>query len=283
MRAFLFAFFGSVMVAGAVVSSAACTAPGDASVDPTPTTCERSAYRIESVGLPRTGNEAAGLAFDLDGDGTTDNRLGRLNATLASFFSDWRPDDRLSAKLTDGEVGWFVTIARCDGEVAIDLVSGDDADSDGRYQLTPGGEAALGDEQYAEAGAAELPLLGFTDPLGLAVGAGWVTARGVAIKLVRVDSGDHLDQLDAVVGLGIVLDDNALAPVAGFLTHHLGDSAVARALDADADGAIEVGELRASATIEQLIGSDVDLDGNDGRFDRVSLGFTLHARAVRTE
>jgi hypothetical protein len=287
MRAFFKSWsVGSVVASGsigAVIALGGACTEGGAAVDPSPSTCATTAYRIDAVGLPRSGTGAAQIALDLDGDGTPDNRLGRLNATLATFYSDWRPDERLTARLTGRDVAWLVTVEHCEGEVAIDLMQGRDADGDGRFELAPAGDAAIGDDLLASYGVAELPLIGFTDPLGLAAAPGWVAARGVAVALRGQDTGPDLDQLDAVVGVGIELGDDALAPVAGFLTHHLGDSAVARALDADHDAVISVAELRASETIAALIADDVDVDGVDGVFDRVSLAFTIHARAVQTE
>lgn len=280
VRILPFTSLGSVVVSGSIAAmlapSIACT--DGASVDPTPVACVPSVYRIESVELPRSGSGAAQIAIDLDGDGAPDNRLGRLHATLAAFFDDWRPDKRLTDRLTAHDLAWFVTVQRCDGALAIDLAEGRDPDGDGRYQLTPGDDAAIGDDVRAADGIAELPLLGFTDALGLATGPGWVTARGVAVTLQAQDTGANHDQLDAIVGVGVELDDRALAPVAAFLTLHLGDSVVARALDGDDDATISVAELRASPTVAALIAPDVDVDSADGVLDRVSLGFTLHAR-----
>lgn len=276
MRAFLISL-------GAVVLAAGCTDADDGGItDPSPAACTRDAYRIASVTLPRSGAAAAQIALDLDGDGDGDNELGRLNATLATFYSDWRPDDRLTAALAR-EVPWFITVERCEGEVAIDLVQGDDADHDGRWRLAPGGDAAIGDDLLATFGEAALPVFGFTDPLGLSTAPGWVSVRGVAVSLQGQDGGDRGDQLDAIVGVGLELTDEALGPVAAFLTHHLPDSVVARALDADHDGVITVTELRASPTIAQLIANDIDVAGSDGVADRASLAFTLHAAAVTTE
>lgn len=287
MRAILLFRLGRMVVCGSVAVlalGAGCT-DDDSAVDPgpQPSSCARSAYRIDAVALPRSGTGAAAIALDLDGDGTADNRLGRLHATLASFFTDWRPDERLSARLAARAVAWFVTVERCEGEVAIDLVTGTDDDRDGRYRLAPGGDAAIGDARLATYGVAELPLRGFTDALGLDGGPGWVTVRGVAVTLRGQDTGPHRDQLDAVLGVGVELDDAALAPVAGFLTRHLGDSAVARTFDLDRDAIISVDELRASPTIAALIAPDVDIAGADGVLDRASLGFTLHAIATPIE
>ncbi len=270
----------SVVLSGSIAAMVAACTDGEA-VDPEPVACTPSVYRIESVELPRSGSGAAQIALDLDGNGTADNRLGRLHATLASFFSDWRPDQRLTARLGDRDVAWFVTVARCDGGLAIDLAQGHDGDGDGRFALVLGDDAAIGDDVRATDGTAELPLVGFTDALGLAAGPGWVTAHGVAVTLPSIATAD--DQLDAIVGVGVELDDLALAPVAAFLTGHLGDSIIARALDGDDDATISVAELRASPTVAALIAADVDVDGADGELDRVSLGFTLHARRAAIE
>lgn len=269
----------SVVVGGSIAALLGACGFDPSEVDPVPATCAPRVYRIEAVELPRSGTAAAQLAIDLDGDGDADNRLGRLHATLASFFSDWRPDDQLTARLADGRLDWFATVARCDGEVAIGLVAGRDDDGDGRYTLEPGGEPALGDDRLVQGGEVSLPLLGFTDPLGLGDAPGWAAGLGVAVAPRMLDD----DHLEAVVGAGIHLDDAALAPVAGFLTRHLGDSVIARALDGDDDGAITVAELRDSPAIAALIEDDVDVTGADGVADHVSLGFTLRATAARTE
>lgn len=249
-----------------------------------PVECSPSLYQIDAVALPRSGTGAADLALDLDGDGTADNRLGRLHATLAGFFSDWRPDEHLTARLTRpgaAALPWFATVERCRGTLAVDLARGLDDDGDGRFTIAPGDDAAIGRDdatgrgRTAADGTGEVPLLGFTDGLGRSDDAGWIDARGLAVALAP--SLDEDGGLTATVGVGLDLTDVALAPVAGFLTSHLHNSALARGLDGDDDGVVSVAELRASEAVAALIARDVDVAGADGVLDHVSIAFSIHA------
>lgn len=256
---------------------AACTY--DPSGAPTPIACQPSVYRIESVAMPRTGAAAAQLALDLDGDGTADNRLGRLHATLASFFSDWRPDEHLTARLAGERAApWLLSVERCEGTLAVGLVRGRD---DGAA-LEPIGTPAIGADTGAGLlrafdGRGAVPLHGFTDGLGASDDDGWVDAAGLAVALA-LDPDDG--SIDATIGAGLDLTDVALTPVAAFLTTHLADSLIARALDADHDRTITVAELRASETVAALIALDVDVAEADGVLDHASIAFSIHARPL---
>lgn len=264
----------SVLLLGA---AGACTfEPGAGAA---PSECRPVLYRIDAVSLPRSGTGAAQLALDLDGDGAPDNRLGRLHATLAGFFSDWRPDEHLTARVGGARpaLSWIMTVERCDGAIAVDLARGTD-DGAGGVTIDPGDDAAVGGVAPGGSGRAfdgtgELPLLGFTDGLGLADDAGWVPARGLAVALAAEPDAA---ELDATIGAGLDLTDLALEPVAGFLTRHAG-STLARALDRDGDDVITVAELRASEAVAALIARDVDVAGTDGVLDHVSIAFTVHA------
>ena len=246
--------------------------------------CSTDLFRITAMHLPRSLAEANQLGFDLDaahgGDAEVDNQLGALSASLSVVYDGWRPDEALSARLADGRLGWLLAVERCEATPAgrIWLARGEDTDGDGQLTGVARGEAATGLDAAAAGGAGLIPVGYVTDGSGTSAVDVWEEAPGLTVALRRDRAG-----VVATVGLGLVLDDRALAPAAAFLTDELtGGSRFAASIDTDHDRVVTVGELRASSVARALLAADLDL-GGDGTREHLSIGFSVRAVPVTGE
>lgn len=249
--------------------------------EPSPGECSDTQLRLTQVHLPRSGGEAAGLGFDLDGDRTVDNQLGALTAALAGIYSEWDPETWLADRLAQQEVHWLARIDSCEGTPAWSarLARAIDDDGDGRLEIVDEGAPAQGDGLVAAGGTGLVPVGYFADGGGMAVDPAWEAAPSFSVSARESGGGD----VTLTLGMAVPLGDAALAPAAAFLTAELADGSLfARGIDTDDDGVVSVTELRASPAVAVLLAPDVDTDG-DGANDAISIGFSATARTVALE
>lgn len=249
--------------------------------EPMPGECSDTSLRLTQVHLPRSGGEAAGLGFDLDGDRTVDNQLGALTAALAGIYSEWDPEVWLADRLAQQEVHWLARIDSCEGTPAWSarLARATDDDGDGRLEIVDDGAAAEGTGLVAAGGTGLVPVGYFADGGGMADDAAWEDAPSLSMSARESGGGD----VTLTLGMAVPLGDAALAPAAAFLTAELADgSRFARGIDTDDNGVVTVTELRASPAVSVLLAPDVDTDG-DGAADAISIGFSATARAINVD
>jgi hypothetical protein len=231
------AFLALPLLAAVACMDSTPTPSGTTSCDP-PTY-----YRIDRVQLPTTFNDPVG--FDLDHDGTIDNALGNLNATLLRYDPDFPDMNKVASERLIG-VPWIVSRTACDdGSIHVEL--GDSG----------GGES--------------VPLTVLVDPLAGAQLA-WVRPIDVQNKLTVTG-----DELDGTIGFALPMPDAQralLAPIATYLTDELatGSTSLGKTIDTDHDGVVTVDEMLANDLVKTLVFPDLD--------HALSAGMTIHATRV---
>ncbi len=318
--------FSFRQVAWATVAAAAvggCTEVDGGDVEDPPPACAVTTYRIEHVDLAATWGDASAMALDVDRDGDKDNKLGSLNATLTQVYGDWDPEPALDALLAAPAAGWMMKVERCAARVEVSVGVGGDADGDGVLEVADWGAAAVGEGDLAWGGVGVMPIGRIGAGAGAADGAGTGAADGDAADGDGADAGTadgdgaggadgdggwtpelglavalrpDARGLAATVGVGVLVTDELLAPVARFLSEALaaGDSRFAAGIDLDRDGVVSVAELRMADAVRTLLASDLDLTAPcgdascyepnvDGVADRISLGFSVRARPAPVE
>lgn len=236
--------------------------------------CATSTLAVTAIQLPGSGSEAAALGFDLDGDRSIDNQLGKLSAALSALYDAWTPEDWVNQRLAAGEVQWLAQIDRCEGEPgwAARLGRGVDTDDDGRPDQIEDDAPATGAGGVVRDGIGRIPVGLLADGGGVAADAAWEDGFALAVA-ARAGAGG---EMTLTVGATVALGDAALAPAAAFLTAELArGSRFAAGVDTDRDRVVSVAELRASPAVASLLAPDLA--------GALSIGFELTARPIRLD
>lgn len=246
---------GSVGLAGAVaVAAVGCAAGGPSQQDSE----SAEIYRIHEVHVPTTFEEVRAMAFDLDGDGRSDNAAGTTLMSLFANFSDAaeKLPQNINDALSEGGVTWYLALDR-------------DADT-GAPAVSLFGEEMVGDAA---------PGTVFSDMLG-DWPVTWVPAVGAVGELTVAADG----MLSGNVGFAMPAEAAATlaAPMAQYFTKRLqqGDLIMTAAMDVNHDDVISTEEFLDWELVRALLEPDVDLVGEDGRADSWSVGFGVRAFPV---
>ena len=220
-------------------------------------------FYVDAITLPV---QRADFAIDLDGDGRTDDQLGNIYGAI------------VSNKLEDDHVAEIVAARAVDATVELvsdDPALRDDASVGVRWNGAPdapGDEVGaylhdghlLSNRAQAAGGMVVLPLFDNADPSRVAI--------------------DHYDvQLDGDGAGGLSGTLHATAPDGTFvpavfpallraLEVHVDNRSALRTFDSDGDGQITLDEAAGSPLVQNLVASDVRIDGAR----ELSLAFEFH-------
>jgi len=266
----------SVIVA--VCAACSSTPASTDVVGPFPTTIHR--YAMDVIHVPATSDEARQLADDLDGDGSPDNAIGSVSATLVALT-----DGTMNAQdmIDAGALASSLELAADSlDDAAIVGVTFRGADSDDGTPV--GGSIHAGvfasnrsrNTRVPGAAVVRLPVFEGADPAVLPL-------VGVEIDLSPDGAGGY----DAIVRGGVRPDDARAAAFLGVVqmleANPQGHLSFERATDVDGDGAITEDEFAASQLISALLAPDVQMFAGDayaptpsGTPDTLSVGFGAH-------
>lgn len=220
--------------------------------------------------------------IDLDGDGVTDDALGRAYDMIAGLEPTFAVAPRFPARLAS-DVAWLVAIDRCDDDVRVTIDQGVElGEGAGGLMIPKVLPRAVGTIDgaalVATDGIARIPLN------ALATGsAGWTDADGL---IVHATIGD-----DAISGVFAAAIDATTAttelapPIAAFLTTRPADDELRTANDTNHDGVVTADELAASPTYRALVAGDVIIRAPDGTprtgIAATSIAFAFTAARIR--
>ncbi|MEM9492137.1 MAG: hypothetical protein AAGC55_23525 [Myxococcota bacterium] len=269
---------------------------------------------VNSLDLPTSVAEASSLALDLDGDNNNDNKLGELLATLGSTFGiDLQTT--VGAALNAGEViiltnlraedltrgcgsfGVFLGAnpdpepCNADGVCGLHLSGSASFELDAQSPTDTvvngtivGGRFALGEDDEPGRFELELDLIEGEDPIR-------VELIGAQVELSSISDSGVVGILGGAVTEETINND-ILPPLAGAVnTLYQADCALngdvcecaagstgatlKTLLDPNGDCVITAEEVQTSGTIQALIQPDLDLVGDDGEEESLSLGVSF--------
>jgi hypothetical protein len=275
----------------------------DESEPPVPPEYRSTYYRIDRIDVPQSYEEAMAAAFDLDGDGASENAGGNALASFQAAIETAGEELPLAvqAGLDGGRVDWIIEVGKdtvLPGRAAAALHTGADSDGDGVYQITDGvallgAGRADGDVVRTHAGDGVVPASFLADAIG-DWPVVWVTCIAVGLSVRAPSDGE----LDGRIGFATRADFAPViaGPLAAFMTERLqaGTLVWAADMDTDRDGIITEEEFLASSLTQLLLHPDLDLlnedsdpptfdPDQDGVIDSMSAGFRIHAVAVDLE
>ncbi len=256
-------------------------------------------YVANTINVPTSASEANVLGIDLDGDGSVDNALGQIMATLAGVGAD--PQGAIDSFLENGEMLQLFHVKATDlvaaTGVGVAAYVGQDADDPvdpsnnfsgtGMFAIQP--DTPTDSELVGDVVAGRLRAGPDTMPLNIVIGPGTepilvnlvgarVEADLSATNLGNAKLGGALTaaDIDAQLIPGIAAAMQAMVdadcPGGTCAPGSAGETILGLGFDANDDGMITADELRMSALISSLLQPDVDLFDADGNFDPRSDG-----------
>jgi hypothetical protein len=268
----------------ALLLLAACSS--SASDDVTgPFTGPTQRFVVDRITVPSTNDETVAFAGDLDGNGTTENKLGLVMATLAST-GDLSAD---GASMTASGALASVVELQADDLVDDPSVGVRYVGADGDAATVTGGVLAGGEfhsnrtatTRVPGRAIVRLPIFTNAGPLALPV-------EGLELDMMLGDTG-----FTAILRGGVRQDEARRAAYAGLIDMFEHEPArhlvFQRQVDLDRDGVMSEPEL-ADSVIALLATADIQLFDGDryepnpdaAKKDSLSIGISIHLRPCET-
>jgi hypothetical protein len=280
---------------------------GGAGEEPIVVTGDHYKYVVGSLAVPTSATQSKMLAFDLDGNGSLDNRYGDSMATLASQGFDSNP--ALAAQIANGTTITLLalqapSLSSASGAGLLSLIGrepmppacqaandcGHHLNGEGSFAATrpAGTTAAVGtitDGVFFGKGGTLAVQVGLGGPLTLTLThaqaelselseAGFASGRvGGAITADEID-GKLFPAVHGLLSAAVDRDCTGGAPPTCGCVNGTAGGTYIGLLDSNRDCSIGLDELKANTIIKTLFAPDLDLD-RDGTKESLSCAFGL--------